>query len=124
MSERTKLLKKALLTGPGATTNGERLKDSVKEALDDLVKIGQELLGELESRGKVKTKSAKEFLSHLQDEAKHHSESIGGRVSSEVHRIAHDCGLATHDELEALSKRVAALEKKSASARKRKATSS
>jgi polyhydroxyalkanoate synthesis regulator phasin len=114
MSERTKLLKKAVLTGVGATTNGERVKEALKEAMDDLVKIGQELLDEMESKGKGKAKEAREFLSNLQDEAKRRSGSVTSNVSSSVHRSVKkavaEWGLATKAELEALTERVNALE--------------
>jgi hypothetical protein len=44
MSDRTKLLKKAVLTGVGATSSVDRVKDALKDAMQDLVKVGQELI--------------------------------------------------------------------------------
>ncbi len=114
MSERTKLLKKAVLTGVGATTNGERIKAALTEAMDDLVKIGQELLDELESRGKVKAKSAQDFVKNLRDEAGRRSGEVEKRVSSKVHdsmqKAAREFGLATRGELDEIIERLEHLE--------------
>lgn len=115
MSERTKLLKKALLTGVGATTNGERIKEALTDAMDDLVKIAADLVEELESRGKVKAKSAEDFIKNFKSEAfKRTDKFLGGKVtknvSKSVHKAVKDMGLATASELDELLARVEALE--------------
>ena len=58
MSERTKLLKKAVLTGVGASSNVDRIKAALNEAMEDLVKVGQDLFNDLELKGKDRTDSA------------------------------------------------------------------
>lgn len=117
MSERTKLLKKAVLTGVGATTNGERIKAALTEAMDDLVKIGQELLDELESRGKVKAKSAQDFVKNMRDEAGRRSNEVEKRVSSKVQdsmqKAAREFGLATRQDIEEILDRLERLEEPS-----------
>ena len=57
MSESTTLIKKAVLTSVGATSNLDRVKTAVNEAMKDLVKVGSDLIDELEEQGKVKTDS-------------------------------------------------------------------
>ena len=110
MSERTKLLKKAVLTGVGATTNGDRIKSALQDAMQDLVKIGQELFDELEDKGKVKAKNAQEFVKGLKDEAGKRSNDFEKRVSTNVNKAVRDFGLVTRKELEEIEERVQALE--------------
>ena len=47
MSDRTKLLRKAVLTGVGATANVDRVRDALNEAMQDLVKVGRDLFDDL-----------------------------------------------------------------------------
>jgi len=114
MSERTKLLKKAVMTGVGATTNGDRIKSALQEAMQDLVKIGQELIEELEDRGKLKAKNAQDFIETLKDEAKNRSgqfeKQVSGKVQTSMQRAARDFGLATTQEVEELRERIEELE--------------
>ncbi len=114
MSERTKLLKKAVLTGVGATTNAERIKQALESAVDDLVKVGQDLIDDLESKGKVKTESMQSFLKNLQDEATKRTSNIEKKVSKQVStsmkKVARELGLITREEYEDLIERIAALE--------------
>ncbi len=115
MSERTKLLKKALLTGVGATTNGERIKEALTDAVDDLVKIAADLMDELESRGKVKAKSAEDFIKNFRSEAVKRTDNfLGGRVttkvSKSVQKAVKEMGLATTSDVEELCARIEALE--------------
>jgi polyhydroxyalkanoate synthesis regulator phasin len=110
MSERTKLLKKAVLTGVGATNNGERIKKALSEALDDLVKIGQELFDELEAKGQVKAKHAHDFVNKLKDEAAKRSSKMSSKVQSGLNKTARDLGLATKSELDELKRRLEHLE--------------
>lgn len=114
MSDRTKLLKKAVLTGVGATSSVDRVKDALKEAMQDLVKVGQDLLDDLEEKGKIKTESAQSFLKGFQDEAAKRTEGIEKKVSNkvgkELKKVARDLGVVTYDKYEALLERVAALE--------------
>lgn len=117
MSERTKLLKKAVLTGVGATTNGERIKSALQDAMQDLVKIGQELMEELEDKGKVKTKSAQDFVKNFRDEASKRSNNlekkVSGKVQESMQRAARDFGLVTHEDLEEIIERLEKLERNS-----------
>ena len=114
MSDRTKLLKKAVLTGVGATSSVDRVKDALKEAMQDLVKVGQDLLEDLEEKGKIKTESAQSFLKGFQDEAAKRTECIEKKVSSkvgkELKKVAKDLGVVTYEQYEALLERVAVLE--------------
>jgi polyhydroxyalkanoate synthesis regulator phasin len=116
MSERTKLLKKALLTSVGASTNGERIKAALSEAFDDLAKIGQDLLSELEGKGKDQTKSAQKFLEKLKSETERRSKVFGKDVSKQVHKsvekTAKEFGLVTRKEMISLSERISRLEKR------------
>ena len=52
MSEKTELLKKYVLTTVGATTSVDRIKTALNDAVTDLCKVGQDLLDELEVKGK------------------------------------------------------------------------
>ena len=69
MNERTKLLKKAVMTGVGASTNVDRIKTALDDAMRDLLKVGQGLFDDLEEEGKEKTESLQDFLKNLQKEA-------------------------------------------------------
>ena len=114
MSERTKLIKKAVLTGVGASSNPDRVKAALKDALDDLFKVGQSLLEDLESKGKNKTESLENFLKNFQEEAGKRSGEIGGQVSSKVassmKKAAKEIGLATKEDLTEIAERLSSLE--------------
>jgi len=114
MSERTKLLKKAVLTSVGATTNVDRIKVALNDAMSDLVKVGHDLLDELESQGKTKADSVQDFLKNFQSEAKTRTSDIEKQVSTKVHtelkKVAKEVGLATKEEVEELLDRIAELE--------------
>jgi polyhydroxyalkanoate synthesis regulator phasin len=114
MSERTKLLKKAVLAGVGASTNVDRIKTALDDVVTDLVKVGQDLLEELEDKGKTKADSVQEFLKNFQSEARTRTVDIEKQVSSKVHtelrKVAKEVGLVTKEEVEDLLERVAELE--------------
>ena len=114
MSERTKLLKKAVLTGVGATTNVDRVKLALKEAIDDLFKVGQDLFDDLESKGKEKQDNAQNFLRNLQDETQKRTEDFGKTASTKVQtsmkKAAKEFGLITREEFDELADRLTALE--------------
>lgn len=114
MSERTKLLKKAVLTGVGATTNSERIKAALNEAMDDLIRVGQDLLEDLETKGKGKAESVQNFLRSLQDEASRRTGDLEKKVSSKVQtsmkKAAQEIGLATKEDLAEVAQRLEALE--------------
>lgn len=114
MSDRTKLLKKAVMTGVGATSNVERVKDALNEAMQDLVKVGRELFDDLEEKGKVKTDTVESFLKGLQDEAAKRTGGLEAKVSAkvgkDVKKAAKNFGLVTLEEYEELLQRVVALE--------------
>lgn len=54
MSERTELLKRAVLTSVGAGTNVDHIKLALTDAMQDLVKVGQNLLDDLEEKEKLR----------------------------------------------------------------------
>lgn len=110
MSERTKLLKKAVLTSVGASTNAERIKQAINQAMDDLVKVGQELLEDLEGKGKVKTESVQNFIKNLQDETSKRTSDLEKSVSKKVQKAVKEIGLITRDDYEELLERISALE--------------
>lgn len=114
MSERTKLLKKAVLTSVGATTNADRIKQAISQAMDDLVKVGQELLEDLEDKGKVKTDSVQNFLRSLQDETGKRTADLEKTVSKKVQvsmkKAVKEIGLVTREDYDELLERLSALE--------------
>jgi hypothetical protein len=114
MSERTKLLKKAVLTSVGASSNVDRIKSALNEALDDLVKVGQELLNDLEIKGKDKTDNAQNFIKNLQDEGVKRTKDLSSQVSSKAQvlskKAAKEVGLVMREEYEELLERVNTLE--------------
>lgn len=114
MSERTKLLKKAVLTGVGATTNADRIKQAIMQAVDDLFKVGQELLDDLECKGKVNTDNVQNFLKNLQDETSKRTgdleKSVSKKVQNSMKRAIKDIGLITREDYDELIERMSALE--------------
>ena len=114
MSERTKLLKKAVLTSVGASTNVERIKSALSDAMQDLVKVGQDLIDDLEDKGKVKASEVETFLHGLKDEAGKKTGEYGGKMSGRVQdgvkKAAKEFGLITREEYEELLDRVNELE--------------
>jgi polyhydroxyalkanoate synthesis regulator phasin len=114
MTERSKLLKKAVLTSVGATTNVDRIKSALDDAMQDLAKVGQDLLAELEKRGKAKTESAQDYLKRIQDEAGKRTNAVEKKVSqkvqSEIRRAAKEFGLATKEEVHEILERLNEIE--------------
>ncbi|HNN64480.1 MAG TPA: hypothetical protein PKH78_15605, partial [Candidatus Obscuribacter sp.] len=114
MSDRTKLLKKAVLTSVGASSNVERVKDALKEAMQDLVKVGQELIDDLEEKGKIKTESAQSFLKGLSDEAAKRTgtieKKVSGKFQKKVKDAAREFGFVSLDQYEEVVERLKTLE--------------
>jgi polyhydroxyalkanoate synthesis regulator phasin len=114
MSERTKLLKKAVLAGVGASTNVDRIKAALSDAMQDLVKVAGDLIDDLEGKGKVKAETVQSFLKNVQDEATKRTADAEAKVSSKVgtstRKAAKEFGLATKEEVEELFERIVALE--------------
>ncbi|HEY9787405.1 MAG TPA: hypothetical protein V6D17_18595 [Candidatus Obscuribacterales bacterium] len=114
MSERTKLLKKAVLTGVGATTSVDRIKSALEEAMNDLVKVGQDLLEDLEDKGKNRTEGVQNFLKNLKDEAEKRTydveKKVSGKVQVSMKKAAKDIGLVTREDWDELIDRLAAIE--------------
>jgi polyhydroxyalkanoate synthesis regulator phasin len=114
MTERSKLLKKAVLTSVGATASVDRIKNALNDALSDLVKVGQDLLDELEDKGKDKTDSVQDFLKNFQEEAKTRTtdmeKTVTERVQVELKKAAKEVGLVTKEDYEELLERLAELE--------------
>ncbi len=113
MSERTTLIKKAVLTSVGATSSIDRIKTALNDAMQDVVKIGQDLVTELEEQGKIKADNAQSFLKGLQDEATKRSGEIERKVTEKVQEKARDFGFVSREEYEELIERLEALEKAS-----------
>lgn len=113
-SDRSKLFKKAVLAGVGATSNVERVKAALSDAMEDLIKVGQDLLDEMEDKGKGKTENFQSFLRGLQDEAGKRTQDAEKKVSSKVSgttkRAAKDFGLATQDDIDEILERLEAIE--------------
>lgn len=112
-SDRTKMFKKAVLAGVGATSNAERVKAALNEAMADLVKVGQDLLDELEDKGKGKTENFQQFLRNLQVEAgkrTHDAEKKLSKLSGSTKKAVKEFGIATQEDLEDILERLHALE--------------
>jgi polyhydroxyalkanoate synthesis regulator phasin len=114
MTERTKLLKKAVLTSVGATTSVDRIKSALNEAIEDLAKVGQDLLSELEREGKSQTESVQDYIKRFQHEAGKRTNAMEKKVSSKVQtqirKTAREFGLATREEVEEIMERLQELE--------------
>jgi len=110
MSERTKLLKKAVLTGVGASTNVERVKSALNEALEDLVKVGHELMDDLEAKGKDKTDSIEKSLKSFTEEVNKRKGTLEVQVSASIKKAIKEFGLITREDLEDLNERLDHLE--------------
>jgi polyhydroxyalkanoate synthesis regulator phasin len=114
MSERTKLLKKAVLTSVGASTDADRIKQAISQAMDDLVKVGQELLEDLEDKGKIKTESVQNFLKNLQGETAKRTNDLEKTVSEKVQvsmkKAVKEIGLITREDYDELLERLSVLE--------------
>ncbi len=110
MSERTKLLKKAVLTSVGAGTNVDRIKLALNDAMQDLVKVGQTLLDELEEKGKIKTESVQDFLKHFQAEAYKKTTAVEKKVSTSVKKAVRELGLITQEDWDEMCERLTDIE--------------
>jgi polyhydroxyalkanoate synthesis regulator phasin len=110
MSERTALIKKAVLTSVGATSSLDRIKAALDDAMQDIVKVGQDLLDDLEEQGKVKAENAQTFLRGLQDKASEKTGQIEEKVSERVKEKAKVFGFVTREEFEEVLERLNALE--------------
>ncbi len=114
MSDRTKLLKKAVLTSVGASSNVDRVKDALKEAMQDLVKVGQDLIDDLEEKGKIKTDSAQSFLKGFSDEAAKRTgdieKKLQNKLQKKVKEAARGIGFISLDQYEEIVDRLKAIE--------------
>ncbi|MGH9549244.1 MAG: phasin family protein [Terriglobales bacterium] len=114
MSERTKLLKKAVLAGVGASSNVDRIKAALSDAMQDLVKVAHDLIDDLEDKGKVKAETVQQFLKNVQDEATKRTQDAEKKVSTKMQfstrKAAKEFGLATREDVEEIFDRLSALE--------------
>ncbi len=114
MSEQKKLLKKAVMAGVGASASVDRIKTALNDVMQDLVKVGQELFDELETKGKDKTDSFSKELKKIQEEAARRTQDAEKKVSNKFQgstkKVAKEAGLATREDLEDVLERLAALE--------------
>ncbi len=114
MTERTKLLKKAVLTSVGATSSVDRIKSALNDAMQDLVKVGNDLFSDLESKGKTKTDTVQDFLKQFQTEAGKRTDAmekqVSTKVQTEVAKAAKQFGLATKEEVKEVIDRLKDIE--------------
>ena len=114
MSERTKLLKKAVMTSVGATSSVERIKTALNDAMQDLVKVGHDLLDDLEVQGKHQTASAQDFIKGFQTEAGKRTvemeKTVSGKMQEQIKKTAREFGLATKEEVDEILDRLHELE--------------
>ena len=114
MSERTKYLKKAVMTGVGGATNVDRIKSAITDAMNDLVKVGQDLLDDLEEKGTNKTDSVQQFIKNLKSETEKKGfeveKTVSGNVKTSMKKAAKELGLITREDWEELYERIAAIE--------------
>jgi len=114
MGEQKKLLKKAVLAGVGASTSVDRVKNVLIDAMQDLVKVGQELFDELESKGQDKADNLQKEFKKIKEEAARRTLDTEKLVSTKVQggtrKFVKDAGLVTREELEEVLDRLAALE--------------
>ncbi len=110
MSERTKLLKKAVMTGVGGATNVDRIKSAITEAMNDLVKVGQDLLDDLEDKGNAKTDTAQNFIKNLKIETEKKGFEVEKNVKGSMKKAAKELGLITREDYNELYERIASLE--------------
>ena len=125
MNERSKLLKKAVMAGVGASTSVDRIRTALEEAMHDLVKVGQGLFKDLEETGKVKTESMQDLLKNLQTEATKRTakmeKTVSSRVQIELKKAAREIGLVMQEDWEEMCDRLGEIEKSMGIAPKRKA---
>ena len=110
VSERTELLKKAILTSVGATSNIERIKSAINEAFEDLSKVGQELIADLQESGKDRAEAMQSFLHNLQEEATRRSADFGKQATLSTKHVAQELGLATRDDIKEILERLRSVE--------------
>lgn len=102
------------MTGVGGATNVDRIKAAIKDAMNDLVKVGQDLLDDLEEKGTNKTDSVQQFMKNLKSETEKKGFEVEKKVSTNVKgsmkKAAKELGLITREDWEELYERIAAIE--------------
>ncbi len=102
------------MTGVGGATNVDRIKSAITEAMNDLVKVGQDLLDDLEEKGNTKTDSVQQFIKNLKAETEKKGFEVEKKVSSNVKgsmkKAAKELGLITREDWDELYERIAAIE--------------
>lgn len=66
-SDNKKILEKAILAGIGVASSKELVKKAIHGIYDDIQKILNELVDELEVKGELKTKETKDLLKQIQE---------------------------------------------------------
>ncbi len=99
-----------MLTSVGASTNVDRIKSALNEAMQDLVKVGHGLLEELEEKGKVKTDHVQEFLKNFQAEAAKKTSQVEKKVSTGMKKAVRELGLITQADWEEMCERLTDIE--------------
>jgi polyhydroxyalkanoate synthesis regulator phasin len=114
MSERTELLKKAVMASVGASTSVDRIKTALDDAMRDLFKVGQGLMDDLEEEGKVRAEYVQDFLKDFQAEATkrtaHMEKTVSTKVQTEMKKAAREIGLITQEDWEELCERLSDIE--------------
>jgi len=91
------LLEKTLLAGMGALTLTQQ-------------KV-EELVGEFKSHLNLSEEKGRELLDKLQKTAKENQKKLEDMAQEEVRKACDRAGVATHDDLKALQKKITKLEK-------------
>jgi len=91
------LFEKTLMVGMGALSLSQ--------------KKGEELLGELKERFNISEEEGKKLLDRLQDYSTQQQKKLSDLAHDEVKKACERTGVATHDDLVKLQKKVAQLEK-------------
>ena len=110
VNDGTKFIKKAVLTSVGAGTDVERVKSVFADAMQDLVKVGQNLIDELEEKGKEKAETMQDFLKNLQTEAVKKTSAVEKQVSTGVRKAVREIGLITQEDWEEMCDRLNGIE--------------
>lgn len=79
-----KIIQKAIMTGIGATTSQEIIKKAAAGLYDDIQKIVQNLLKELEVQGELKAKETKEILTKLQKKSDFEKSKVYKRLQKDL----------------------------------------
>lgn len=75
-SDNKKILEKAILAGIGVASSKELVKKAIHGIYDDIQKILNELVDELEAKGELKTKETKDLLKQIHERSEKERKKI------------------------------------------------